>query len=155
MPSNFNDTTPAAPTGTKPLLNVKWQTDGGGNDSAYYNPSGNPIKQSVSSVSNVLTVDASTANSFRVLLHEPVYEIIINNPTEGQEILFLWIQNAGSGSPPTGWTVDFSPGSPPSPTFIEGGSAPSLTPNSVSVQRFTYDSALTTWFATGAGSQGL
>lgn len=31
MPSNFNDTTPAAPAGS---LNVKWQTDGSGNDSA-------------------------------------------------------------------------------------------------------------------------
>jgi hypothetical protein len=33
MPSNFNRTTPVAPTGRK---NVKWQTDGSGNDSAYY-----------------------------------------------------------------------------------------------------------------------
>src|SRR6266850_2396962 len=33
MASNFNDTTPAAPAGG---LNVKWQTDGAGNDSAYY-----------------------------------------------------------------------------------------------------------------------
>jgi len=33
MASNFNDTTPAAPAGS---LNVKWQTDGSGNDSAYY-----------------------------------------------------------------------------------------------------------------------
>ena len=33
MSSNFNDTTPAAPTGK---LNVKWQTDGSGNDSAYF-----------------------------------------------------------------------------------------------------------------------
>jgi hypothetical protein len=33
MPSNFNRTTPVAPTGRK---NVKWQTDGAGNDSAYY-----------------------------------------------------------------------------------------------------------------------
>lgn len=32
MPSNFNDTTPAAPAGS---LNVKFQTDGGGNNSAY------------------------------------------------------------------------------------------------------------------------
>lgn len=35
MPSNLNDTTPAAPSGS---LNVKWQTDGGGNDSAYVKP---------------------------------------------------------------------------------------------------------------------
>jgi hypothetical protein len=33
MPSNFNDSTPAAPAGS---LNVAWQTDGAGNDSAYY-----------------------------------------------------------------------------------------------------------------------
>jgi hypothetical protein len=33
MASNFNDTTPAAPAGS---ANVKWQTDGAGNDSAYY-----------------------------------------------------------------------------------------------------------------------
>lgn len=32
MASNFNDSTPAAPAGS---LNVKWQTDGSGNDSAY------------------------------------------------------------------------------------------------------------------------
>ena len=32
MASNFNNTTPAAPTGG---VNVLWQTDGAGNDSAY------------------------------------------------------------------------------------------------------------------------
>lgn len=32
MASNFNDTVPAAVTGA---TNVKWQTDGSGNDSAY------------------------------------------------------------------------------------------------------------------------
>lgn len=32
MSANFNDTTPAAPTNG---VNVKWQTDGSGNDSAY------------------------------------------------------------------------------------------------------------------------
>lgn len=32
MSSNFNNTTPSAPAGS---LNVSWQTDGGGNDSAY------------------------------------------------------------------------------------------------------------------------
>ena len=32
MSSNLNDTTPAAPAGA---VNVKWQTDGSGNDSAY------------------------------------------------------------------------------------------------------------------------
>lgn len=32
MASNLNDTTPAAPSGS---FNVKWQTDGAGNDSAY------------------------------------------------------------------------------------------------------------------------
>ena len=35
MASNFNDTTPAAPAGG---ANVKWQTDGSGNDSAYVGP---------------------------------------------------------------------------------------------------------------------
>lgn len=35
MASNFNDTTPAAPAGD---TNVKWQTDGAGNDSAYVGP---------------------------------------------------------------------------------------------------------------------
>lgn len=33
MASNLNGTTPAAPAGS---LNVTWQTDSGGNDSAYY-----------------------------------------------------------------------------------------------------------------------
>lgn len=37
MASNFNDTTPAAVTGA---TNVKWQTDGAGNDSAYIKGSG-------------------------------------------------------------------------------------------------------------------
>jgi hypothetical protein len=39
MASNFNDTTPAAPAGS---TNVKWQTSGTGNDSAYvpFGPSG-------------------------------------------------------------------------------------------------------------------
>ena len=34
-PINFSDTTPAAPAGK---TNVKWQTDGSGNTSAYYTP---------------------------------------------------------------------------------------------------------------------
>jgi uncharacterized protein YkuJ len=38
--SNLNDTTPAAPAGG---LNVKWQTDGAGNDSAYVPFSGLPV----------------------------------------------------------------------------------------------------------------
>lgn len=33
MASNFNNTVPAAPAGS---LNVTWQTDGSGNDSAYF-----------------------------------------------------------------------------------------------------------------------
>lgn len=37
MASNFNDTTPAAPAGG---TNVKWQTDGAGNDSAYIHGTG-------------------------------------------------------------------------------------------------------------------
>jgi len=53
MPSNFNDTTPAAPAGK---LNVKWQTDGSGNDSAYFTaPFDVPaIVQGVGSNSQVL-----------------------------------------------------------------------------------------------------
>ena len=42
MASNFNDTTPAAVAGG---VNVKWQTDGAGNDSAYI-PSGSFIPAS-------------------------------------------------------------------------------------------------------------
>ena len=39
MASNLNDTVPAAPAGG---LNVKWQTDGSGNDSAYLAGGGIP-----------------------------------------------------------------------------------------------------------------
>lgn len=39
MSTNFNDTTPAAPAGG---INVLWQTDGSGNDSAYVPAGSNP-----------------------------------------------------------------------------------------------------------------
>lgn len=51
MPSNFNDTTPAAPALG---VNVKWQTDGNGNDSAYLAGGGIPT--------TAIDLTAQTAN---------------------------------------------------------------------------------------------
>ena len=55
MSTNLNDSTPAAPAGG---INVKWQTDGSGNDSAYLAAGSNP---SLTASVNLLTQAANIA----------------------------------------------------------------------------------------------
>ena len=67
MPSNFNDTVPAAPAGG---VNVSWQTDGSGNDSAYV-PSGSfpttaNVAAAIQEQTYTYTTDTGVANAYVV-----------------------------------------------------------------------------------------
>jgi hypothetical protein len=62
MSSNFNNSTPAAPAG---FVNVSWQTDGSGNDSAYV-----PTSATNMTASNV-DLTAQTANVTTTTLFTP------------------------------------------------------------------------------------
>jgi hypothetical protein len=76
MASNFNDTVPAAPAGG---INVLWQTDGAGNDSAYViaasiasatattvNPQTASYIAASGDANNVVTMSVAGANTFTV-----------------------------------------------------------------------------------------
>jgi hypothetical protein len=82
MASNYNDTTPAAAAGG---LNVKWQTDGAGNDSAYVvlasiaagiAPTVNPQTANYVAVlgdaNNIVTMSVASANTFTIPPHSSV-----------------------------------------------------------------------------------
>lgn len=73
MASNFNDMTPAAPAGG---VNVLWQTDGAGNDSAYV-IAGDVVAPTVNAqtadyiaalgdANNIVTMTVAGANTFTV-----------------------------------------------------------------------------------------
>lgn len=140
MASNFNDTTPAAATGG---VNVLFQTDGGGNDSAYLLTTASIIKTTVGSAAGVLTIDASLGNSFLINVTENITSMSITNPTDGQEITLLWVED-GTGA----WTIVLA-------ANLLGATAPSTAANDVSCQKFTYDVTLTSWYATGVGVTGM
>lgn len=76
MATNFNDSTPAAPAGG---LNVQWQTDGSGNNSAYVTlaavasalaPTVNPQTANYVAVladaNNIITMSVAGANTFTI-----------------------------------------------------------------------------------------
>ncbi len=135
---NLNSTLPGAPNGGQ---NVAWQEDGSGNVSAYTSL-GTP-KATVGSVAGVLTLNLANTSSFLINLTQNVTSIVLTNPTDGQEITLLWIQNA-TGT----WTVTF-------PANILGATAPSVGANTVSCQKFTYNAGDTNLYATGVGATGM
>jgi hypothetical protein len=86
MSVNLNDTTPAAPAGG---LNVKWQTDGSGNDSAYIvlasvasalAPTVNDQTANyvavIGDANNVVTMSVAGANTFTVPPHASVAWVV-------------------------------------------------------------------------------
>lgn len=91
MSINLNDTVPAAPTGA---ANVAWQQDSAGNTSAYVGLAS--VKTTIAPVANVLTIDASLGNSFLINVNDVISSMVINNPTDGQEITLLFSQD-GTG----------------------------------------------------------
>jgi hypothetical protein len=111
MASNFNDTTPAAPSG---YTNVKWQTDGAGNDSAYvsFSSFGGVNSQSAS------YAIASSDGGQIVSLSSGTYTFTLPSPPSSKWGVF--IQNAGTGVltvSPGGLNID---GSSSSLTLYDG-----------------------------------
>lgn len=90
MASNLNDTTPAAPAGN---TNVKWQTDGAGNDSAYVPTSGSggvSIKTADYSITSadsgkLIQMNSSSAHTITLLASAPAatWWVIIKNINTG------------------------------------------------------------------------
>lgn len=128
---NLNDSVPAAPTGK---VNVKWQNDVSGNVSAYISLV--PTKTTVAPVAGVLTIDASIGNSFYINVNAAVTSMSITNPTDGQEITLLWVQDA------SGHSIVLS-------TNLKGAIAPDTGANKVSCQKFTYNLLNDLWYAIG------
>ena len=137
MATYFSNSTPAAPTGG---VNVTWQSDVSGNLSAYTGVG--PVKQTVAPVTGVLTVDASLGSSVLVTVNAAITSMSIINPTDGQEITFLWQQDA------TGHAITLA-------TNLLGATAPSTGANLVSCQKFTYNVGDSNWYAIAAGLTGM
>lgn len=100
----------------------------------------NSAKTAVAPVAGVLTLDASTGNAFRVNLNANVTSMSITNPTDGQEINIMWVQDA-TGSRSVAFAAN-----------LKGATTPSPGINTVSAQAFMYDSTNSNWYALGAGS---
>jgi hypothetical protein len=103
VPSNFNNTTPAAPSGH---TNVSWQTDGAGNDSAYVPTSASAGGTNVqTSTYLILTTDSGknvVANSGSA--------ITFNLPAASPSAtFFVFVENIGAGTltlSPNGLNLD-------------------------------------------------
>jgi hypothetical protein len=91
----------------------------------------------------VLTLDCSTGNSFRINLNANVTSMSLTNPTDGQVITILWVQDA-TGSRTVSMAAN-----------LKGATAPSAGINTRSAQSFIYDSTTTNWYATSAASTGM
>lgn len=126
---NLSDSTPAAPAGG---VNVKWQQDASGNVSAYASLAGGG-KQTVAPVAGALAIDASLGNSFLINVTAAITSITISNPTDGQELTLLWVQDS------TGHTVTI-------PANILGVTTPSSTASAVSAFKITYNVGDTNWY---------
>lgn len=129
---NFSDSLPAAPAGG---ANVKWQLDVSGNLSAYTSTG----KLTVAPVSNVLTIDASAARSFLINVNAAITSMVINNPTDGQEVTFLWAQDV------TGHAVAVA-------ANMVGGPTVTTTGGKHTTGKWTYNVGDTNWYFIGANN---
>lgn len=137
MATNLSSTTPAAPVGGRL---VTWQQDVSGNTSAYTSMA--PSKITVAPIAGVLTLDVSLANSFLITVNAAITSMVLINPTDGQEITLLWAQDS------TGHTVVLA-------TNLIGATAPSVTANKHSIQKFSYNIGDTNWYGIALGQVGL
>lgn len=132
---NLNDSLPAAINGGR---NIHWQSDASGNVSAYVSNT----KTTVAPVSGVVTIDVSLANSFLINVTAAVTSLVINNPSDGQEITLLWAQDT------TGHAVTL-------PSNLLGATAINTTASKHSCQKFTFNAGDSNWYATGVGVAGM
>ena len=95
-----------------------------------------------SSPAGVLTIDAELGNSFRINVNQAIGSMSIINPSEGQEITLLWVQDG------TGHAITLAGN-------LKGATAPSTGAGTVSCQKFTYDLTKTNWYATAPGQTGM
>lgn len=126
----LNDTTPSPPPAR---VNVKWQSDASGNVSGHVALT--PTKLIIAPVAGVLTIDASQANSFYININSNITSIVINNATDGQEILLLFAMGA------TVYTVAM-------PSILVGAAAAPAA-NKHNVQKFTYNGPDGNWYLLG------
>lgn len=134
MSVNLSSTTPAAPTGFRL---VTWQQDASGNISGLTSLA--PTKTSVAPVAGVVTIDASLGNSFFINVNAAITSMVINNPTDGQEITILWSQDG------TGHAVAVA-------TNLLGPFSVSTGAGLQSCYKWTYNSADNNWYQIGANS---
>jgi hypothetical protein len=127
---NLSDTVPAAPTGGR---NIKWQQDSSGDVSGYTIPS----KSTVTPSGGVVTIDASTSDSFLISVTAAITSIVINNPTDGQRITLLFAQDA------TGHAVTLPA------SLISGTFTVTTTANKHSCAQWLYNSGDTNWYIVG------
>lgn len=95
-----------------------------------------------SSPAGVLTIDAELGNSFRINVNQVIGSMSIINPSEGQEITLLWVQDG------TGHSISLA-------SNLKGATAPSTGADTISCQKFTYDSTKTNWYAVAPGQTGM
>ena len=101
-----------------------------------------------SSPAGVLTIDASLGNSFYINVNQVISSMNVINGTDGQEITLLWVQDS------SGHLITLA-------TNLKGATAPSITANSVSCQKFTYSEVqgssplVANWYAVAPGVIGM
>lgn len=130
MSINYSDTTPAAPSDG---YNIRFQTDGSGNISGNVKNVPGGAKQNVAPVAGVVTVDVSIGSSIFVNVNAAITNIVLNNPTDGQEITILFAQDG------TGHAVTLG-------TNMLGAPTITTTANKHSAYKWTYNSGDTNWY---------
>lgn len=131
MSINFSNTIPAPPIGGR---NISWQTDGGGNVSAYASLAA--AKTIVAPVSGAVTIDCSLGNSFWININAAVTSMTLTNPTDGQEVTLVFAQDA------TGHAVTIA-------ANLSGNPIIETNANAIVAYKWSYNLANTTWYLIG------
>ena len=134
MAINLNNTIPSPPIGG---TNVLWQEDSSGNVSAYTGLA--TAKTTVAPVAGVVSVAASLGNSFLVNVTSAITSMPIANPTDGQIITVLFVQDS------TGHAVTLS-------ANVLGSYSITTIANKRSCYSWMYDAVSTNWFQVGANN---
>lgn len=135
---NLNNLIPAAPVGS---VNVSWQVDSSGNVSAYTGLT-TGARTTFAPAAGVVTIDASIGNSVIINVNAAITSMVVTNPTNGQELTIMYKQDG------TGHAIV-------TPTNFFGTTAPDVTANKISVQKFVYDITTTNWYSVAPGSTGM